>query len=371
MAPDLQQVSHEIRQALLARLGEKVDLIFYFGSRLKSTTHRYSDLDMCYVPVHPTTWDSITVMVGEILFDLFPMQWSHLENLSQMSEPNASILLSNVVVYQRTQEAGERFAGLSARLRSLHEPAARAEMLKRALDLFQKVGYQFYLLQTQADSGHLASCIHHSQRILHSVLHVLAVCNQQCVDTRKMDQVLALPRLPEGLASVVDQLTAANTPSAILAACRKLLDITRAMLLSQQREVLVGQSSLPAACGAMYPEMKADLQKVLIGCERQDVLLISRRLMSVYHELSLHLAKGLTGVEYGEFNTLVDYEQDLGSWAFPPLVPYLAARDFAGLHEQCLRFDRHLRAFLTERGVGLYDFASLDELRPHLAIGRA
>lgn len=50
----------------------------------------------------------------------------------------------------------------------------------------------------------------------------------------------------------------------------------------------------------------------------------------------------LTGVEYSEFNGLSDYEQDLVSLGFPPLLPYLAAGDFNGLYWQCQAFDQHL-----------------------------
>jgi hypothetical protein len=36
-------------------------------------------------------------------------------------------------------------------------------------------------------------------------LHCLAVCNQACIDTRKIGQVLALPKLPVSFAETVDR----------------------------------------------------------------------------------------------------------------------------------------------------------------------
>ena len=44
--------------------------------------------DSSWVPAHDDTWGSITVMVDETLFDLYPMHWAHLElSLIHISEP--------------------------------------------------------------------------------------------------------------------------------------------------------------------------------------------------------------------------------------------------------------------------------------------
>jgi len=59
--------------------------------------------------------------------------------------------------------------------------------------------------------------------------------------------------------------------------------------------------------------------------------------------LMIHTAQALTGIEYSDFNCLAEYEQDLVALGFPDLLPYVAARDFAGLHEQCQAFDQRLQ----------------------------
>ena len=67
MAVDLNQLIEVQKDALLRDLGDEVELIFRYGSFLKNATHRYSDLDISYVPVHEATWHSITVMVDVAL----------------------------------------------------------------------------------------------------------------------------------------------------------------------------------------------------------------------------------------------------------------------------------------------------------------
>ena len=102
----------------------------------------------------------------------------------------------------------------------------------------------------------------------------------------------------------------------------------------------------------------------MLACERQDTFHFT--LMSLYHELMIHMAQAFTGIEYSSFNSLADYEQDLVAFGFPDLLPYVVAGDFAGLHRQCQAFDQRLRQFLTEYSVPLNAFATLDELQQYL-----
>ncbi len=353
--------------ALVVRLGDEVDLIFQYGSLLKGNTHRYSDMDISYVPVHDATGTSITVMVDDILCDLYPLRWSRLEEMAEFRDLSGTILQHSRIVYQRNPEAGGRFRALTDRLHQLQQPTARAEMLKLAHEIFQQTGYDYYLLHTQAAAGHFPACFRQGQKILHTVLHALAACNQRSIDTRKMPEVLSLPRLPVGFAETVEHINAAPHPAALLAACETLLGTTRDLLLSEQQAVRGRDATYPEVLDSAYPELKADLQGVLVACERQDRFLLNSKLNSFYHELAIHIAIAETGVAYSDFNSLAEYEQDFVAWGFPALLPLAVAGDFAELHRQCLVFDEHLRCFLTERGVGLNCFASAEELREYLA----
>ncbi|MBI3960811.1 MAG: hypothetical protein HY328_18525 [Chloroflexi bacterium] len=367
MTRDLELVRDVLQEALLARLGEEVDLIFQYGSLIKGNTHRYSDLDISYVPVHESTRESITVMVDDILCDLYPLRWSRLEEMAEFRDMSGTVLQHSRIVYQRTPGAGRRFHALTARLLDLQKPQARAAMLKLSHEIFQKTGYDYYLLRAQAATGHFPACFRHGQKILHTTLHALAVCNQRSIDTRKMSEVLTLPRLPDGFAEAVERINTAADPKALLAACEVLLETTRNLLLCEQHEACRSETTYPDVLRAAYPELKADLQRVLIACERQDRFLLNSKLASFYHELAIHITRAITGVEYSDFNSLAEYEQDFVAWGFPALFPLAAAGDFAELHRQCLVFDQHLRRFLTENGVALNTFASLDELRDYLA----
>jgi hypothetical protein len=182
-----------------------------------------------------------------------------------------------------------------------------------------------------------------------------------------MAQVLGLSRLPDGFAANVERIMQTNEPGELLSACEKLLETTRLLLLAEQRQVLCQPASFPDAFGSGYPELKADLHRVMLACEERDLFRLKGSFVSFYHELSRCLAQGFTGVEYSDFNGLSEYEQDLAALGFPVLLPYMLAEDFAGLHQQCLAFIQYLEQFLSERLVQLNTFATLDELSAHLS----
>lgn len=366
MSVDLPRVTAVLKTALLRDLGDEVDLIFRYGSFLKGNMHSYSDLDISYVPVHETTWHSITVLVDDMLCDLYPIHWSRLEEMADFENISSTVLLNYQIVYERTAAVGARFRALPERLYALQQPAARPAMLRKAQAYFQRTGYPAYLLRQQAANGHFFACLQQALEIRSTVFHCLALCNQAAIDTRKLPQVLALPKLPVNFAETMAHLTNATTPADLLAACDQLLQTTRDLLLTEQRQVADSAIGYPAAFGAGYPELKNGLQHVLLACERQDRFALQVPLLSLYHELSRMIAEATTGVVYTGFNSLAEYEQDFVGLGFPALLPAVEAGDFDALHRQCVAFDAHLQRFLTQHGISLNTFATVDELQRYL-----
>lgn len=364
---DYQAIIDTLQDALLRRFGDEVDLIFQYGSHVSGTAHKYSDVDISWVPVHTETWGSITVMVDETLFDLYPIHWAKLEQMADFRDVSSTVLLRNRILYQRTDASAARFHTLAARLRALQAPEARPEVVRRALEIFQGAGYDYYLLRVQAEAGHRTGCLKQAITLLRTMLHCVAVCNQAPVDTRKLDQVLALSLLPDRFAECVHRVVAAMEPQAVLAATDGLLDSTRTLLLAEQRKLPPTETSYPAVFDSAYPELKRDLQAVMQACEQQDMLACKGALLSLQHEMSYGIAQVGMGFTCTGFNGLAYYEQDLTALGFPALTPLMIAGDFAELHRQCLIFDARLKEFLMERAVRLNHFTSPEELQQFLA----
>lgn len=371
MTIDQQSVANLLVETLLSRLGDEIDLVFHYGSYRMGNTHRYSDYDVSYVPVHESTGDHITVVVDDVMCDLYPLRWSRLEGVADFKEPFGLILPNAKILYQRNDEAGQHFAALRARQEALLSPEQRPAMLRLAQEIFQKAGYDYYLLHTSAAADNLPACRSLALRILDTVIRALPVLNQRLIDSRKLDQLLTLPRLPQSFAEAVDALHSSTEIPALRQACDSLLQATRDLLLAEQREVQRGETGFPAAFRALYPELKNMVQKIIIASERKDRLAAAFSLDLLHREISLPLAQALTGISYGGFNSPADYEQDLAALGFPSLWPPFESGDWEELRRRCFVFDEQMQRFLTQRGVYLCAFATLDELRRSLAGGNA
>ena len=84
---------------------------------------------------------------------------------------------------------------------------------------------------------------------------------------------------------------------------------THALLLAEQAEGQRQKRPLSETLDAAYPELKGEIQHLILACERQDPY--NFNFMSLYHELMIHIAWALDGIGYSDFNSLADYEQDL------------------------------------------------------------
>ncbi|MEZ4680829.1 MAG: nucleotidyltransferase domain-containing protein [Caldilineaceae bacterium] len=271
MAVALTNLTQLMTDALLRDLGDGVDLIFRYGSYLNGNTHAYSDLDLSYVPAHDSTGHHITVTVADMLCDLYPIRWSQLEQMARFENVSSTVLLTYQIVYQRSDAATKRIQQCADQLRASLQPAARPDMVRRAQEYLQRAGYPYYLLCQQAAAGHQLACLQQAQSIVGIVAHSLAMCNQVVIDTRKLDQIVALPQLPTDFAAILVGVTNAIEPNDLLTACTALLHTTHAFLLTEQRQFPANNITYAKALGAGYPEIKGDLQHILLACERKDI----------------------------------------------------------------------------------------------------
>lgn len=360
-----------VTDALLRDLGDEVEVVFRFGSRVKGGAHRYSDVDVSFVPAREAAWHAITVLVDDVLCDLFPLPWPTLERWAAFDDVRGSLLLDAEVVFARSDAADARFRALADRLRALTEPAARPEMLAKAQAILARAGDPLVLLREEAAAGRMLPAVRQARRVLDTVLHCLAVLNQAPVDTRRLPEVVALPRLPDGFETGVAALRSARDPAALVASAEALVRSTRALLLAEQRTVQRRSTTFAEAFAGGYPELRADLQHVLLACERGQASALDvvspLDVVSVLHEVMVGIASAETGVEYGSSNAMRDYWVDLDALGFPDLLAPALAGDRTELHRRTVAFDERLRDFLVERGVDLASYGSIDELEAALA----
>ncbi|HEX5827089.1 MAG TPA: nucleotidyltransferase domain-containing protein [Candidatus Limnocylindrales bacterium] len=363
---DADRIVRLLVDTLVRRHGDEVDLVFRYGSLLRGDPHRFSDLDISWVPAHAETWDAITVLVDDVLVDCYAIHWPSLEQMADMRRLTCAILEYGEVVYARDDAVRARFEGLRARLATAQSPAARPSAVAAALDTFREAGYPYLLLTRAARDGHLLAALQQAQAIRDRVLHALVLANQVPADTRKPEQLARLARRPPDLDGLLAALDASPDAPAILNAVDALLDATRAFLLAEQ-STLATPTTFADALRAGYPELRGDLQHLLLWTERGTIA--PRDLVSIHHETMVHAAKAITGIDYGPFNAIPDYELDLAALGFPDLLGPTVARDLPELARLIDAFDARLRRYLEDGGADLCSYPDLDGLEAALATG--
>lgn len=358
MTAEFDAVARLMRHALVHKLGDGVDLVFEFGSRRGGTPHRASDLDACWVPARDGLWDAITVTVDGTLFDLFPMGWPTLERMATYEDSRATVLQRATVTYARSPEAEARLQKLRDRLERRLSPAERGQALATAVQVFERTALPYLKLREQAAAGHVFGSVQESLRVLDPLLHAVALANQQVIDTRKLDQVLALRSLPEGFEPSLREAIDSFVPSTLAASCERLLFATRRWLVRLTDEASATPRSWPESGDYLYAEAHADLQKVEVAAERGDMLALKSAAVSAIHETQVVVQKATRGVDLSSLHVAHELAP-LQNHGFPDL---LAARDGATAQA----FDSRLRSLMEEHGVATGALENVLELEAFL-----
>ena len=368
-------IADRIIKELRSRLCDEIDLIFRYGSTLTDRSHRWSDVDMSYVPREPSpddpgyepSWSSITVLVDDILFDLYPIPWSALSGMAEWDDWRSTILRNPQVVYTRTRAVADRFAALRERHASFRSPDQAGHMTRKAWDVFRGTGYHYQEVDRLCRARDLGAARFRANQLTQVILHALVVLNQAAIDTRRMEEVLALERRPKEFERLAVAVATASDPAALVAATDALLDETRAVLLTAQRERLSTGVQLPEILHAAYPELRSDLQRAIVAAEREDRIAMQTKMMSFAHELSFHAAFTANRCETADWNSLDEYRVAV------PGVPDLIELSAKGTLEQCIggceKADEELRAWLAANDVDLQSYESLERLEDAFTSG--
>ena len=340
-------------------LGDKLDLVFIYGSSLTNKRHRYSDFDISFVPSDTNVWDGgITVILDGIMLDFYPIHWSRLEAMSCMDVMGGTILYNSSLVYSRNEESKVKFDNLRSGLERNLSFDKRKDMIYKSMAQLKSASYQHFLIS--CSKGNSLECMFHAKNLVNELLLSLSQLNQQCIDTRKRDQINSLKLVPKDFMKLIDQLLYETGQENIEDLSFNLLNMTRELLVSEQRKLKNNAKDIKEALNEGYPEFKGDLQRTEIACEREDLL--SSAYLLCIHEFMIHLAPAVEGVEYNEFNAMSDYFMDLAVEGFPDLVPYVQKKDFNGLKKGLMEFDQALRVFHRKHEIPLYEYGSLEDL---------
>lgn len=370
---DVFQVLELLVNHVAAHFSAEVDLVAYYGSHARGTATPRSDLDFFYVPAegkNPPV--GRTVLIDGRLFDFWPIRWETLQGFATGRTRGWSMAPALVyqakVVYKRNDEAAARLDSLKQQIVDLTGPAARPQMIRRSMEMFQAVLARLGNLRLAAGGGQVGDVRHAGFGVLLAAWECLALVNQTLFDQGNrsiVSQSTLLKERPTDFDRLVQTLGTAVDPGEIMAAAEAIAIGTRDVLRRAQ-ESMPTRESVAEMFGGAYPEVKDGFRKVLSACEQersfeasmaawQQQIQLSQMLADLQTEVGIHL----------DFNLYSEFSAAYEALGMPNLVS-CAPSDLAHLAAETERLDQRLRQWLGEQGINLEEYADVEAFRRSL-----
>lgn len=364
---DVFQVADLLMARALERHGDEIDIIAYYGSYAQGVARDSSDLDIFYIPAegkNPPV--GRTFLINGILFDFWAIDWATMAGFATGRIRGWSFAPAIVhhakVLHARTAEQAARLAALKQNVLDLQKPAARPQMIQRALDEFRNVLAHLGNLRLAVAAGDFADVRHAGWQVILSTWECLALANQVFFDRgwgHILEQIPRLPARPAALESLMITISTAEDPNLIADAAEKLALCTR-QLLREFQQSLVCQQPTCAVFDGSYPEIKDGLGKVIAACEGQRPVAASAAAWFAQVDLSLMLNALHNSASHAHFNLYREFALLYRQLGFPDLMPATAG-DLPKLADQVKVLDGRVRQWLQEQSVALCEFATLEE----------
>ena len=358
-----------VAHALCAHPGE-IGIIAYYGSHAKGAASPTSDLDIFYIPDEGKARSLCTQFIIDGLpYDFWPVSWRLAHDIANGSSHrpwavSASLIADAGVLYHRSQQDLERFAGLQARIVELTRPESRKLMVGKGLDEFKTTLFWLGQMRVALADGDVAGMRWAANQLLNSALNCLALVNQTYFTKgwgANLDQALAMEIKPDGLGQMIRGLIAAQDPGFVLEQAERLAREVRVILHAASRSVAepVSVREVFQDSYFYYFEYK---NKVLSACEHGDVVAAAYAAYDLQQDMSMFTYKAANGVEPADFHLLGEYSGPYEGAGFPDLLGPASKGDLVELARRVHQFDQKVREWFERHAIPLNILESEEEL---------
>jgi len=368
---DVFEVADLLVSHAVANYGDEVDLIAYYGSQARGDAQPGSDLDFFYTPAEGKNPPiGRTFLLDGLLFDFWALRWETLEGFATgvlRGWAFAPALVRHATpLYVRSSEQADRLAVLQRESRALEMPENQLAMQERAQEAFLRVVERLGALRLAA-RGSRTDVSYAAWRLLGSVWECLALANQVTFE-RGFHRALAesdrLTDRPVALDALVNTISTSPDVDHVLRAADGLVaEVHR--ILRESEPPQPAKASIRQQLDQVYPEMKDIVRKLLRACEAGDRVAASLEAYSLQNDVTSMLADTQEGLPRRQFAPYGESAAAYAQAGLPDLMA-LSTGPLDALAEAARSFDEQLRSWLGSHGVGLCEFATLEELRDAL-----
>lgn len=295
-------VTQWILNKVTSEYSEDISLVMLYGSHINGTAGEKSDVDCYFVPKTNRGYDlAVTYILDGVGYDLFPMPWQRLEDISGLKGSLLPLVGDTQMLYCHSPEDVARFEKLREQL--LHNLASKEHTRKAVEDKCLEAARCISRMQ---NTTHLCTLRKYAGVVVMLLAEAIAFRHGDYYHRglkKQYQDLCRFPGVPQQIQDGYRNVIEAHGSEAILARTKAYFhDVCHYLdFFPAHPEKAEEADTTPAVCNAaamagLYEEICSTFQKVYLCCDSGNHILAFLSAVCLQHELDY--AKSLGCPEY-------------------------------------------------------------------------
>lgn len=322
---------------------EDISLLICYGSMVTGEYSGMSDIDFFFVPKTNRGYKlGHQFILNKIGYDLWPVSWERLNNLSNLEDQPASILMDGEVLFASSEDDLRRLEELKNNFKK--SLGNEAIVRKTSTKYVEKSKVIYFGLQNPESNMFFVDAI----SVVETLLIAIAILNGTYIKKglkRIENELDRMFLIPAGFLENYRKLIRTNNKAEVQHIVNELIVETDKMCESKydHDNANVDLSDL----AGFYEEFKSTYNKLLLACNE----------------------KNYENAYYAGF--MIDRETQLfltsytDPGIFPSIINEVLRYDFETIRAGCLEYERQLIKLLEKNSIGINVYKDSNEFRQH------
>lgn len=337
------------RSGLLRAIVEKIEtsyaddisLLICYGSYVTGDYSETSDIDFFFVPRTKRGYAlNHQFILNNIGYDLWPVSWERLKNISRLEDQPASILMDGEVLFAASEEDLQKLEELRNHVtQNLNHEMMIRRITTKHIDKAKAI---YFDLQGRENTLCRVDAIKIAEELLVAIVTLNSTYVKKGVK-RIEKELNRLSQVPDGFLDNYRKLIRTNDKAEVQQIVHKLIcetDKTCKARFDHTNEQL-DFSDL----AGFYEEFKSTYNKLLLACDE----------------------KNYENAYYAAF--MIDRETQsflthyAGPGVFPNLIDEVIKNDYDSIRSHCLEHERQLVQLLNKHQIAISTYSNINEFR--------
>jgi hypothetical protein len=342
--------SHLINKSdLLATIVEKIEttysedisLLICYGSYITGDYGAMSDIDFFFVPKTKKGYQlGYQFILNDIGYDLWPVSWERLTNISNLEEQLASILMDGKVLFASSEDDILKLEDLKKNLQqNLNNEAIIRKMSMKYMD---KVKNIYFDMQTHEGNVIFIDAVEIAETVLFAIAIINGIYTRKGIK-RIDDELRRFSMKPVTYLETYKKLIRTNKKVEVQHLANELIVEAEKLWKTRFRE---DKKSVDISeLAGFYEEFKSAYNKLLLACDEKN-----------YEKA--YYAGFMIDRETQSF--LVNFT---GPGIFPSIINEVIRNDYESMRVNCIAHEQQLIKLLNKNRIDMNVYRDINEFR--------